>query len=100
MRRSTLRSTPRISPLLDFYETAIVHPVVDIELRLGTGSAKLLLPDGATADVDALVASMGSVKSAVRPQRTSTAPHFVVRGRVMLGSVEVRKRRKIAGIKF
>lgn len=86
--------------LLDFCDTAIAHPVVDIELRLGAGSAKLLLPDGATADVDGLVATMGTVKSTVSAQRTSTAPHFVVRGRAMLGSVEVRKRRNIAGIKF
>ncbi|MTD47318.1 DUF1707 domain-containing protein [Conexibacter sp. W3-3-2] len=85
---------------LDFCDTAIVRPVVDIDLRLGAGSAKLLLPDGATADVDELVASMGRVKSAVSARRTSTAPHFVIRGRTMFGSVEIRKRRSIAGIKF
>ena len=47
------------SVVLDFCETAIAHPVVEIELVLGTGSAKLLVPDDATANVDALVATMG-----------------------------------------
>lgn len=88
------------SVVLDFCETAIAHPVVEIELLLGTGSAKLLVPDDATANVDALVATMGSVRSNVASQPTAGAPHFVVRGRAMLGSVTVRRRRGFAGLRF
>ena len=88
------------SVVLDFCETAIAHPVVEIELVLGTGSAKLLVPDDATANVDALVATMGSVRSTVASQPRAGAPHFVVRGRARLGSVTVRRRRGIAGLRF
>jgi hypothetical protein len=88
------------SVVLDFCETAIAHPVVEIELVLGTGSAKLLVPDAATTNVDALVATMGSVKSTVASQPTEGAPHFLVRGRTRLGSVTVRRRRGFAGLRF
>jgi DUF1707 SHOCT-like domain len=88
------------SVVLDFCKTAIAHPVVEIELVLGTGSAKLLVPDDATANVDALVATMGSVRSTVASQPRAGAPHFVVRGRARLGSVTVRRRRGIAGLRF
>ncbi len=88
------------SVVLDFCEAEIQHRVVQIELKLGTGSAKLLLPDDATANVDALVATMGSVKSNVASQPRTGAPHFVVLGRTMLGSVIVRRRRGFAGLRF
>ena len=88
------------SVVLDFCDTAIAHPVVEIELLLGTGSAELLVPDDATANVDALVATMGSVRSTVASQPRAGAPHFVVRGRARLGSVTVRRRRGIAGLRF
>jgi len=88
------------SVVLDFCETAIAHPVVEIELVLGTGSAKLLVPDDATANVDALVATMGSVRSTVASQPRAGAPHFVVRGHARLGSVTVRRRRRIARLRF
>ena len=64
------------SVVLDFCETAIAHPVVEVELVLGTGSAKLLVPDDATANVDALVATMGSVRSTVASQPRASAPHL------------------------
>jgi len=64
------------SVVLDFCETAIAHPVVEIELVLGTGSAKLLVPDDATANVDALVATMGSVRSTVASQPRAGGPAF------------------------
>src|SRR4051812_34783054 len=53
------------SVLLDFCEAHMVQPVVEVELAIGAGSARLLVPDGATADVDGVVASMGSVTSKV-----------------------------------
>ncbi|MEJ7787334.1 MAG: DUF1707 domain-containing protein [Solirubrobacteraceae bacterium] len=85
---------------LDFSETKIQHRVVQIELKLGTGSAKLLLPDDATANLDALVATTGSIKSNVASQPSARAPHFVVLGRTRLGSVTVRPRRSFAGLRF
>ena len=88
------------SVVLDFCEADIRHSVVQIEMKLGTGSVTLLLPDEATADVDGLVATMGAVKSDVASKRKAGAPHFVVCGHTRMGSVSVRRRRKFAGLRF
>jgi len=85
---------------LDFSETDVPHRVVQIELKLGTGSAEILLPDGATANVDGLVASAGSVNSKVASQPSKGVPHFVVVGRTRLGSVTVRRPRRLGGLRF
>jgi hypothetical protein len=85
------------SVVLDFCETVIPHGVVDIEVDLGAGSAKLLVPDDATANVDGVVASMGTVKSNVPSLQRPGAPHFLIHGRAGMGSVTVRRRYKIAG---
>ncbi len=52
------------SVILDFCDTT-VPPAVDIALELGAGSARLLLPDGASADVDGMMSGMGTVRSKV-----------------------------------
>jgi len=88
------------SVVLDFCETPLPHPVIDIEVDLGAGSAKLLVPDDATANVDDVVASMGTVKSSVPSVRRPGAPHFVVHGRAGMGSVTVRRRYRLAGHYF
>ena len=88
------------SVVLDFCDTALPYTVVDIEVDLGAGSAKLLVPDDATADVDGVVASMGTVKSSVPSLRRPGVPHFVVHGRAGMGSVTVRRRYRFAGHYF
>jgi hypothetical protein len=88
------------SVVLDFCDTPIPHPVVDIEVDLGAGSAKLLVPDESTANVDDVVASMGTVKSSVPSVQRPGVPHFVVHGRAGMGSVTVRRRYRIAGHYF
>jgi hypothetical protein len=85
------------SVVLDFCDTVIPHVVIDVEVDLGAGSAKLLVPDDATANVDGVVASMGTVKSNVPSLQRPGMPHFVVHGRAGMGSVTVRRRYKIAG---
>jgi hypothetical protein len=85
------------SVVLDFCETPIAYPVVDIELDLGAGSARLLVPDESTADVDGVVAGMGTVKSSVPSVPRNGVPHFLVHGRSAMGSVTVRRRYRFAG---
>jgi hypothetical protein len=86
--------------LLDFSQAENPHPVVEIELEIAAGSAKLLLPDDATANVDGLVATLGEIKSRVPSQPRPGGTHFVVRGRCGLGSVVVRRRFHFAGHHF
>jgi hypothetical protein len=85
------------SVVLDFCEAVIPHRVVDIEVDLGAGSAKLLVPDDATANIDGVIASMGTVKSNVPSLQRPGVPHFLIHGRAGMGSVVVRRRYKIAG---
>jgi len=86
--------------VLDFCAAQNPHPVVEIELDLVAGSAKLLVPDDATANIDGLVAGLGTVKSTVPSWPRAGAPHFVVHGRSGMGSVRVRRRYHFAGYYF
>ena len=83
------------SVVLDFCDADNPHPVVEVELNLGAGSAKLLVPDDATADVDNLVAGMGSVRSTVPSTPERGRPHFVVHGRAAIGEVRIRRRYRL-----
>jgi len=88
------------SVVLDFCDAENPHPVVEVELDLGAGSARLLVPDDATANVDDLVPGMGSVKSKVPSRPRPGSPHFVVHGRTTMGSVTIRTRYRIGGYSF
>ena len=85
------------SVVLDFCETEIRHPVVEIEFELGAGSARVLVPDNATADVDGLISGMGSIKSKVPATPAAGGTHFRIYGRTTMGSVTVRRRFRFAG---
>ena len=87
------------SVILDFGDTT-VPPEVDVALELGAGSARLLLPDGASADVDGMVSGMGTVRSKVSSTPVPGRPHFRVHGRSAMGSVTVRYRYRVAGHRF
>ncbi len=87
------------SVILDFCETTL-PPVVDIALELGASSARLLLPDGASADVDGMISGMGTVRSKVASTSVPGRPHFRVHGRSAMGSVTVRYRYRVAGHRF
>ncbi|MBW0098953.1 DUF1707 domain-containing protein [Pseudonocardia sp. KRD-184] len=86
--------------VLDFCDTTIHHPVVEIEVDVGAGSIRLLVPDDATANVDDVVSGMGTVKSRVPSRPRPGAVHFVVHGRTGMGSVTVRRRYQVGGLKF
>ncbi|SHK46419.1 protein of unknown function [Pseudonocardia thermophila] len=89
------------SAVLDFSEAVIGHPVVEIELALGAGSARILVPEGATADVTGVVATMGSVTSKVSEIRTpDSGPHFVVHGTLGMGSLKVRRPYRFGNKRF
>lgn len=86
--------------VLDFCETVIHHPVVDVEVDVGAGTVRLLVPDDATANVDEVVSGMGTVKSKVPSRPHEGAPHFVVHGRSGMGTVVVRRRYSLGGFTF
>lgn len=88
------------SIVLDFCEAVVRHPVVDIEVDVGAGSVRLLVPEGTTANVDNVVSGMGTVKSTVPSVRRPGALHLHVHGRTAMGSVVVRRPYRIGRFRF
>jgi hypothetical protein len=86
--------------VLDFTRAVLPQQVVEVRVKLGAGDVKLILPDGATADVDGVVAGMGSVKCKVPGGPRPGQLHVVVRGKVSMGDVVVRYQYEIGRFRF
>lgn len=84
---------PMGSAYLDFRDAELSHDVVDVELDARCGAVTLVLPKGATADLEGLRADWGAVSCRLPSAPRAGAPHFVVHGRSWLGTVSVRRRR-------
>lgn len=84
------------SVVLDLTEAVIPQRVVDVDLDVSLGSTTIIVPPGATVDIDAVVMVAGSAHA----RRVPTAPvagpglHVVVRGKQRLGSLTVRPKRR------
>lgn len=79
---------------LDFTEAHIEHPIVDIELDIVGGSVEMRLPDGASASIDGIEVSLGSVEDHRKGATPAGRPHFAIVGTVRWGSVELRGPRR------
>lgn len=82
---------------LDFTEAVISYPVVEVEVDGWAGTTKLVLPPGATVDVEGVELMASGLRVRKVPQSThpmGTGPHFVVRGRDRIGTVVVRYERR------
>jgi hypothetical protein len=95
-RRLVVRSKAG-SVKLDFAEATIDHPLVEIELDVVAGSTELVLPDGATADIDGVEVFAGSARSNVPSgyAAAGSGVRFVVAGFNRAGSLKVRYRRRL-----
>jgi hypothetical protein len=82
---------------LDFAEAVISHPVVEIDLDVLAGSTELILPAGATADIDDVQMFAGSAKSRVPSSYDAPGQgiRFVVTGSNKAGSLKVRYRYRL-----
>ncbi|MEJ2869653.1 DUF1707 domain-containing protein [Actinomycetospora sp. OC33-EN08] len=76
--------------LLDLSEAECATAVVAVELTTGMCSPTLVLPEGATADVDDLRISAGSVRDETVHRRERGELHVSVRGRHAFGDVVLR----------
>lgn len=83
------------SVLLNLGEAVMQHPVVMIEVSLNSGSIKLLVPDGVTADVDRVATRTGWVRSTVPSVPTGNGVHLVLSGSVGSGVVRIRTPRRL-----
>jgi hypothetical protein len=78
---------------LDMRHAQINHRVIDIELATQAGSTTIVLPPGATANIDGVNMSAGSAKNKV-PSVPGSGPHLVVTGSAAAGSLVVRYERR------
>ncbi|WP_422770191.1 DUF1707 SHOCT-like domain-containing protein [Plantactinospora sp. WMMC1484] len=94
-RRLVVRSKAGMVKL-DLRHAVIVHRVVEIDLATQAGSTTIVLPAGATANIDGVNTSAGTATTKVpsTPEPGSTAPHIVVRGSTAAGSLVVRYERR------
>jgi hypothetical protein len=78
---------------LDLRHAVVGHHVINIELATRAGSTTIVLPPGASANIDGVVASAGTAKSKV-PSVPDAKLHVVVTGSAVAGSVVVRYERR------
>jgi len=83
------------SVILDFTDAVIAHRVVEIDLNVYAGSTTLIVPPGASVDVDSVELIAGQTRVRGVPNVPFAGPelHFVVRGKQRAGSLIVRQQR-------
>lgn len=86
--------------VLDLTRALVPQQVVEVRIKLGAGTAKFILPDGATADVDGVASGLGDVKSKVPGGPRPGQLHLVVRGKVSMGDVVVRYAYELGRFRF
>jgi Domain of unknown function (DUF1707) len=79
---------------LDLVNARFAGPVVVIELDMVRGSVDIRLPDGASASVDDVEVFGGSAADLRKNAPAEGAPHVVLTGRMVLGSVRIRGPRR------
>ncbi|QHC22986.1 DUF1707 SHOCT-like domain-containing protein [Streptomyces sp. GS7] len=79
---------------LDLSRAIIEHPVVDIELQLGTGGAKITVPRDAVVDVEGLHTEWKDLRYKT-PRRTGPGgPKIRISGAMGFGRLEIRHARR------
>ncbi|MFA1537686.1 DUF1707 SHOCT-like domain-containing protein [Actinomadura monticuli] len=79
---------------LDLSRAVIEHPVVDIELQLGTGRAKITVPRDAVVDIEGLrTVWKDSLYKPRRPARPG-GPKIRITGTMGFGRVKIRHARR------
>jgi hypothetical protein len=81
---------------LDLTDAVISHPVIEVALEVYAGSTTLVLPRGASVDVEQveLVASTAKVRKVPTSTEPVGEPHVVVTGKQWAGTVTVRHQRR------
>jgi hypothetical protein len=81
---------------LDFTDAVIAHQVVEVELDVYAGSTTLVLPRGASVDIDnvEMVAGNSHVRGVPTAPVGPYGHHFVVSGKQTAGGLVVRHQRR------
>jgi hypothetical protein len=76
---------------LDLSRAVIEHPVVDIELRLGTGRAKVTVPRDAVVDIEGLRTGWKAPLHKTRRSPRPGGPKIRISGAMGLGRLTIRR---------
>ncbi|MFI6339362.1 DUF1707 domain-containing protein [Streptomyces sp. NPDC050535] len=79
---------------LDLSRAVIEHPVVDIELRLGTGRARITVPRDATVEVGELHTGWKDWRYKVPRRSGSGGPTIRISGTMGFGRLKIRHARR------
>ncbi|MET8921372.1 DUF1707 SHOCT-like domain-containing protein [Streptomyces sp. NPDC003509] len=79
---------------LDLSRAVIEHPVVDIELRLGTGRAKITVPRDAIVDVGDLHTGWKDIRYRIRRPSRPGGPRIRITGAMGFGRLRIRHARR------
>ncbi|MEU0990844.1 DUF1707 domain-containing protein [Streptomyces sp. NPDC005953] len=79
---------------LDLSRAVIEHPVIDIELQLGTGRARITVPRDAIVDVEGLHTGWKDVRYRARQSSRPDAPQIRISGAMGFGRLKIRHARR------
>lgn len=79
---------------LDLSRAVIEHPVVDIELQLGTGRAKITVPRDAIVDVEDLRTEWKATLYRARRRSRPGGPKIRISGKMGFGRLKIRHARR------
>jgi Domain of unknown function (DUF1707) len=79
---------------LDLSRAIIEHPVIDIELRLGSGRAKITVPRDAVVEVEDLHTEWKDLRYKARQQSGPGGPRIRISGRMEFGRLKIRHGRR------
>lgn len=79
---------------LDLSRAVIEHPVVDIELRLGTGGAGITVPRDAVVDVEGLSTGWKDLRYKVPRRSRPGGPTIRISGAMGYGRLKIRHARR------
>ncbi|WP_327158767.1 DUF1707 domain-containing protein [Streptomyces tubercidicus] len=79
---------------LDLSRAVIEHPVIDIELQLGTGRAKITVPRDATVDVEELHTGWKDTRYKVQRRSRPDGPTIRISGTMGFGRLKIRHARR------
>lgn len=79
---------------LDLSRAVIEHPVVDIELELGTGGAKITVPRDAIVDVENLRTGWKDTRYKTRRRSRPGGPRIRISGTMGFGRLKIRHARR------
>ncbi|WP_245204686.1 hypothetical protein [Kitasatospora sp. RG8] len=79
---------------LNLSRAVVEHPVVDIELHLGTGSARITVPRDAVVDIEGLKAGWKAPRYRTGRHSRPGGPTIRISGAVGMGRLKIRHARR------